>query len=186
MNSLSSHSPAQLAHPSPTRTFTQQFSSTRRGARLARLLAVNQFDAWGWPHRSETSQTAALLVAELASNAVLHGHVSGRDFRLSLTVDDTPAQPHEPLTARPTVLRIEVTDPRGERLPQPSEQAGPDADPCTSRATTRREGGHGLLLVQSLATRWGVEPYPPSGKTVWCELEVSACPTPGERTCSRD
>ena len=62
MNSLSSHSPAHLAHPSPIRTFTQQFSSTRRGARLARLLAVNQFDAWGWPHRSDTSQTAALLV----------------------------------------------------------------------------------------------------------------------------
>ena len=182
MNSLSSHSPAHLAHPSPIRTFTQQFSSTRRGARLARLLAVNQFDAWGWPHRSDTSQTAALLVAELASNAVLHGQVSGRDFRLRLTVDDTPAQPHELLTALPTVLRIEVTDPRGERLPQPPKKAGPDTDPCDNPAATRREGGHGLLLVQSLATRWGVEPFPPSGKTVWCELDVSSCPPHGERT----
>lgn len=185
MNSLSSHSSAQFAHPSPTRTFNQQFSSTRRGARLARLLAVNQFDAWGWPHRSDTSQTAALLVAELASNAILHGHVSGRDFRLRLTVDDTPAQPPEPLTARPTVLRIEVTDPRGERLPQPPKQVGADAEPCSSPATAHREGGHGLLLVQSLATRWGVEPYPPSGKTIWCELDVNPCPTPGERTRSR-
>ncbi|MGY0022252.1 ATP-binding protein [Streptomyces sp. YJ-C3] len=186
MNFLSSHSPAQLTHPSPTRTFTQQFSSTRRGARLARLLAVNQFDAWGWPNRSDTSQTAALLVAELASNAVLHGQVSGRDFRLRLAVDDTPAQPHELDTARPTILRIEMTDPRGERLPQPPQQAGPDADPCTSPAVTRREGGHGLLLVQNLATRWGVAPYPPSGKTVWCELDVNPCPTPVKRTCSRD
>ena len=29
--------------------------------------------------------------------------------------------------------------------------------------------GRGLLLVTALAGRWGVEPYPPGGKTVWAE-----------------
>ncbi|WP_374223359.1 ATP-binding protein [Streptomyces sp. F63] len=101
-------------------------------------------------------------------------------------MDDTPIQPHELLTARPTDLRIEVTDPRGERLPQPPKHVGPDADPCANAATTRREGGHRLLLVQSLATRWGVDPDPPSAKTVWCELDASSCPTPRERTLSGD
>ncbi|MFF2944146.1 ATP-binding protein [Streptomyces niveus] len=157
----------------PARTFTQQFSSTRRGARLARLLAVNQFEAWGWPHRTETSQTAALLVAELASNAVFHGRVQGRDFRLHLTVDD--ALDHMRASA---VLRIEVTDPRGEYLPQPHE---PGSSVNAPEAVTDAEGGRGLLLVQALATRLGVRSYPPSGKTVSCELEMA--PHPGR---SRD
>ncbi len=26
-------------------------------------------------------------------------------------------------------------------------------------------------MVADLADRWGVEPYPPSGKTVWVEVE---------------
>lgn len=29
--------------------------------------------------------------------------------------------------------------------------------------------GRGLLLVAALADRWGVEAYPPSGKTMWAE-----------------
>ncbi|QFR97514.1 ATP-binding protein [Streptomyces tsukubensis] len=150
------------------RTFTQQLSSTRRGARLARLLAVNQFDAWGWPHRSETSHNAALLVAELASNAVLHADLRGRDFRLHLALDEAvdPAR-------LPSVLRIEVTDARGERLPRTRDQIQAASVPGTTcGAECQAEGGRGLLLVQALSTRWGVRPYPPSGKTVWCELNV--------------
>ncbi|GHJ38422.1 ATP-binding protein [Streptomyces sp. TS71-3] len=169
MNSPSSYPPSRAGSLSPARTFTQQFSATRRGARLARLLAVNQFEAWGWPHGTETSGTAALLVAELASNAVLHGRVEGRDFRLRLTVDDTPArQQDEP----GPVLRIEVTDARGECLPRPAEGPRSGTDPRPGSAAAYPESGHGLLLVRSLATRWGVEPYPPSGKTVWCEMGV--------------
>ncbi|MEU8867613.1 ATP-binding protein [Streptomyces umbrinus] len=158
----------------PARTFTQQFSSTRRGARLARLLAVNQFDAWGWPHSTEISQTAALLVAELASNAMFHARVQGRDFRLRLTMDDALDR-----ARASAVLRIEVTDPRGECLPQVLEPALPTIDCAPAPApapVTDAEGGRGLLLVQALATRWGVRPYPPSGKTVWCELDLCPCP----------
>ncbi|PZT69614.1 ATP-binding protein [Streptomyces sp. SW4] len=179
MNSLSSYPPPRVGPDRPARTFTQQFSSTRRGARLARLLAVNQFDSWGWPHGTELSQTGALLVAELASNAVLHGRVPGRGFRLRLTVDEAPADRQG---ERSPALRIEVTDPRGECLPQPPARARTYADPCNGLATAQSEGGHGLLLVQALATRWGVEPYPPSGKTVWCELDVGRRPSPTGRS----
>ncbi|MFD9223101.1 ATP-binding protein [Streptomyces sp. NPDC060064] len=128
----------------PVGQFTQLLSATRRGARLARLLAVEQIAQWGWPRESERAEAAALVVAELAANAITHGRLPGRGFRLGLTLLPT---------AR---LRIEVTDPRGERLPAVSSVAD--------------EGGRGLVIVDALAAGWGVRPYPPSGKTVWAEI----------------
>jgi hypothetical protein len=171
MNPLLAPVASSPGHRTPLRSFTQQFSSTRRGARLARLLATAQFDAWGWPYGSETSRTAALLVAELSANAVFHGRLPGRDFRLRLAlgrVDGPPAQADAPSDAPTTLLRIEVTDPRGEC--PPLRPAG-----STPAPGNVADGGRGLLLVETLATRWGWQPYLPSGKTVWCELE----PGPG-------
>ncbi|MEU9219243.1 ATP-binding protein [Streptomyces sp. NPDC048376] len=135
-------------------TFTHLLSSTRRGARLARLLATEQLRAW--PVSPGVTEHAEQIVAELAANAALHGRVNSRDFRLTLTLDATAGQ-----------LRIAVTDARGERLPSPPADCGPSPD---------TESGRGLLLVTALADRWGVEPYLPSGKTVWAEC---ACETPG-------
>lgn len=66
------------------RTFTQRFSSTRRGARLARLLAAQQLADWGVPYGSGTHDAVTLVVAELAANAVIHGRIPGRDFELRL------------------------------------------------------------------------------------------------------
>ncbi len=81
------------------RNFSVQLSPTPRGARLARLLAVEQLRAWELP-----LDPARQIVAELAVNAVTHGRVPGRDFRLLLYV---VAQ----------TLRIEVTDTAGDRRP---------------------------------------------------------------------
>ncbi|MFD4941627.1 ATP-binding protein [Streptomyces sp. NPDC058409] len=127
--------------------FTQLFSATRRGARLARLLAVEQLAAWGWPRDGERIDAAALVVAELAANAVMHGRLDGRGFRLGLALLPSGR------------LRIEVTDPRGESLPAASRE---DV-----------EGGRGLIIVDALAADWGVHPYPPSGKTVWAEVSAT-------------
>lgn len=137
--------------PLPSTRFSQQLSATRRGARLARLLAVQQLVDWGWARDSEPAHTAALLVAELAANAVTHGRVPGRDFLLTLVVI-------HPEAGR-TILRIEVADCRGERAPTPV------ARPCPTD-----EHGRGLVLLDALASRWGVTPRSPSGKTVWAEL----------------
>ncbi|MEU6555757.1 ATP-binding protein [Streptomyces sp. NPDC046915] len=125
--------------------FSVPLSSTRRGARLARLLAAEQLRSWGMP-----LDPARLIVAELAANAALHGRVPGRSFRLALT-----------LTA-PGTLRIEVTDTRGDRWPERARTM--DASP--------RESGYGLLLVEELADRWGVRGGPPPAKTVWAELDL--------------
>ncbi|MEU6891135.1 ATP-binding protein [Streptomyces sp. NPDC046557] len=127
-------------------SFTQLLSSTRRGARLARLLAVTELRSWDVP--PSLTERAEQIVAELAANAVFHGRVQGRDFRLGLALAPTPR-----------ALRIEVTDARGDRmpvLPQPADG----------------ETGRGLLLVSALADRWGVAPYPPSGKTLWAETDL--------------
>ncbi|MDT9689817.1 ATP-binding protein [Streptomyces sp. P9(2023)] len=141
------------------RAFTQRLSSTRRGARLARLLVAERLTAWevspGVAERTEQ------IVAELAANAILHGRVQGRDFQVAVSFT--------PVTG---ALRLAVTDARGERLPvvrTDSEASRPDG-----------ESGRGLLLVAALADRWGAEPYPPSGKTVWAEIGLrGAQPKPG-------
>jgi anti-sigma regulatory factor (Ser/Thr protein kinase) len=36
--------------------------------------------------------------------------------------------------------------------------------------TGEAETGRGILILESLATRWGVRPEPSGGKTVWCEF----------------
>lgn len=128
------------------RTFAQQLSSTRRGAHLSRLLAVERLTAWDLP--PGVIERAEHVVAELAANAALHGRVQGRDFLLALTLDDAAG-----------TLRIAVSDTRGERRPAIPQGPCPDD-----------ESGRGLLLVDALADRWGTEPRPPSGKTVWAEI----------------
>ncbi len=77
----------------------------------------------------------------------------GRDFRLAFSVVDH-------------TLRIEVTDTRSDRLPR-RQHTAPDA-----------ESGRGLLLVDSLADRWGVSEDRFPRKTVWAELRLAA-PEPG-------
>ena len=132
-----------------TRNFTVQLSSTPRGARLARLLATEQLRSWGLP-----LDPARQLVAELAANASAHGRVPGRDFRLMLCVIDN-------------TLRIEVTDTRGDCPPHPQD------------ATPDEESGRGLLLVDSLADRWGWSPGRRPRKTVWAELVLDPAPDSG-------
>ncbi|TXL89266.1 ATP-binding protein [Streptomyces sp. IB2014 016-6] len=136
------------------RLFTQRFSSTPLGARLARHLALHQLHAWNIPYGSELSEAAALVVAELAANAATHGRVPGRDFELGLR-----------LASAPDVLRIEVSDTRGERRP-PGPGHLPPAPPLDART------GRGLLIVEALASRWEVLDRVPVGKTVRAELDL--------------
>jgi anti-sigma regulatory factor (Ser/Thr protein kinase) len=131
--------PTQNAPGAPR--FTLRLSATPRGAHLARHLAAQQLASWGVPYGSDASDAVCLVTAELAANAVTHGLLPGRDFRLSLL-------------RLPGRVRVEVTDARPERLP-PRVPAGP---------------GRGLLLVAACADRWGHEVRDVCAKTVWAEV----------------
>ncbi|MET8437687.1 ATP-binding protein [Streptomyces sp900116325] len=132
----------------PWHHFTMYFSSTPRGARLARRLAGERLDAWGIPYGSDAHDVLTLIVAELSANAVRHERAPGRDFRLRLSTEGV-------------TLRVEVTDSRGESIPAPAE---PSND---------LEGRRGLLLVAALTDRWGWYPcIDGPGKTVWAVLDV--------------
>lgn len=86
------------------------------------------------------------MVSELGGNAVLHGCLRDRFFRVELT-----------LTER--AVRVCVSDPKGELLPRP-RNAAPD-----------EMFGRGLLIVGAVADRCGVTELT-VGKLVWCELDV--------------
>ncbi|MCX2926130.1 ATP-binding protein [Streptomyces sp. NEAU-W12] len=138
--------------PAQVPQFTVRLSATGRGARLARRLAVQQLAAWEVPYDSEVSHTVAVVTAELAANAVAHGRLPGRGFRLSLL----RLHGH---------VRVEVTDVRPEHLP-------PTA-PAAEARSLDADSGRGLLLVSAYAERWGCEVRDTCTKTVWAEI---ACP----------
>ncbi|WP_443042602.1 ATP-binding protein [Streptomyces sp. NBC_00344] len=63
-----------------------------------------------------------------------------------------------------TLLRIGVSDARGEHLPPgPGTASAPGGD---------AEHGRGLLIVEAYADRWGVPPGCPPRKAVWAELDL--------------
>ncbi|MEV7090946.1 ATP-binding protein [Streptomyces sp. NPDC093085] len=123
------------------RTDSLMYTAVLGSVTLARRRAGRLVTEWGRP---EWSWSAALLVGELGSNALLHGCLRDRLFRVRLLLGRS-------------VLRIEVSDPRGERLP------------ILRRATDEECFGRGLLIVEQVADRWGVVRRA-VGKTVWCEL----------------
>ncbi|MFH9615247.1 ATP-binding protein [Streptomyces pratensis] len=119
------------------------YTPTTRSVSLCRHRAARLVTRWGFP---DLAADAALMTSELATNALLHGSLRGRLFRVEFT-----------LTA--TVLRIAVSDPRGERLPVLRQAAD---DECY---------GRGLMVVAQLADDWGTEPRA-VGKTVFAELAL--------------
>src|SRR4051794_33392026 len=93
-----------------------------------------------WALPVPTTEDAALLTSELATNAVIHAR---SPFDVTVHHDRR-------------VLRVTVAD-DVHHLPALREQ--PTA-----------EGGRGLRLVQALASDWGCEPVPGDGKVVWFEV----------------
>ncbi|WP_181785915.1 ATP-binding protein [Streptomyces phytophilus] len=137
--------PTQPVHP----TLAALFSPTPRGARRARLLAVHQLGDWGIPRATATAEAVAVVTAELAANAAVHGRHRGRYFRLRLQLKEH-------------VVRIEVSDARPERPVPTAAQPGavqPESD-----------HGRGLVLVTAFAERWGCFQPGPAVKTVWADV----------------
>ena len=95
------------------------------------------------PWRDEQlAADAALVVTELATNAVLH---AGSAFSVSLALSGG-------------AIRISVGD------TAPLGPTGVDQQLAAA-------SGHGLGVVAAMATRWGVQTAP-SGKAVWADLPL--------------
>jgi anti-sigma regulatory factor (Ser/Thr protein kinase) len=82
-----------------------------------------------------------LLVSELVTNAVIHAH----------------SEVEVAVRLMPDAIRIEVID------------RGPTSMLTPTAPTQDAESGRGLLLVESMASSWGVEPLD-HGKSVWFEV----------------
>ena len=103
----------------------------------ARRFAVDTVSRWGAaPH------DIALVVGELAANAVVHGHTP---FTVCLS-------------RHGRTVSIEVVD----------EHAGPVRPSTVSREA---QSGRGLVIVDRVATNWGSRPLSEGGKVVWAELD---------------
>ncbi|MFD7323963.1 ATP-binding protein [Streptomyces sp. NPDC059875] len=98
---------------------------------------------------SSIADTVALGAQELMANAVTHGcrGQGAREFTVRAS-------------CRRGRFRVEVQDPSAVR-------------PVLRAAGADCEGGRGLVLVDALASRWGVQPGPGRGKTIWMELDVA-------------
>lgn len=122
---------------------TVSYAPYSRNIPLARRHVAQLAVEWGHPR---VAGDLALLASELCTNALLHGCLRDRQFRVETSLTST-------------ALRVAVTDPRGELLPN-TRTADPDD-----------QFGHGLLLIRIYADRWAVEQLT-VGKTVWAELDI--------------
>ncbi len=92
--------------------------------------------------------SAALVVSELTTNAILHARTPF-EVRVEM-LDET--------------VRIEVHD-------------GSTRSPAVRHFTAESTSGRGLRLVDDLCREWGYVPDPDGGgKTVWAELPLEAAP----------
>ena len=92
---------------------------------------------------TDVVERATLLVSELVTNTVVHTFSSS----VEITVRSSP------------VVRVEVRD-------------WSDGLPEMLSTRPRDPPGHGLSVVEALASRWGVDPLP-DGKAVWIEFDPS-------------
>ncbi|MGW2228363.1 ATP-binding protein [Streptomyces formicae] len=127
------------------RTRTQRFRLRRDSVPAARRHVEVTLRDW---KLGEVTEAAALVVSELATNAVVHAKGIGEFFELTLR-------------RRDGVLVVEVSDSCRWRMPEVAKpEPGPDDI-----------GGRGLLIVDAITQAWGVRPRD-EGKTVWAHLAV--------------
>ena len=116
------------------------FRGTREDPRAARRFVLEMLGPW---REEQLAQDAALVVTELATNAVLH---AGSAFTVSLALSAD-------------AIRISVRD---------TAPLGPSGGDAWLPAAP----GHGLGVIAAIATRWGFETLA-GGKAVWAELPLA-------------
>ncbi|MFC5720003.1 ATP-binding protein [Streptomyces gamaensis] len=148
------------------RTAQRTFRSTRSSISGARKHTESICRAW--KVGTELTESAVLVVSELATNAVLHAKGIGEFFELRIR-------------RRRGVLVLEVTDSSSQGPPQPGypcpefadESAFPQYD-AGFDATDASRSGRGLRIVEYFADTWGVRQRANGpGKTVWAHLDTT-------------
>ncbi|MEU7389393.1 ATP-binding protein [Streptomyces tanashiensis] len=125
-----------------------RWGQAARSVPLARRELRRALARWEW---GAVEEAASLVLSELLTNAVRHGHVPGREIETRFA--RVPGG----------VLRIEVHDASERR-------------PLMSLPDDGADGGWGLPLVDTLAAKWGVGDRRGPGKLVWAELSVDGEP----------
>ena len=118
---------------------TCTFAKGSGAPRAARRFVVETLLEWG--HKGSLDDVA-LVVSELAANAVLHAH---SDFTVAVS-------------SRGDRVRIAVSD---------SSSAGPVLQRSVAMTAA---SGRGVALVAALAQDWGCDPNGEDGKIVWAEF----------------
>ena len=120
------------------RTFADSEESVRESRRFVSDLIADL--------PSDVQDAVALMVSELATNALIHA-MTGFEVRVERTAGD---------------LRVSVTD-KGDGVPS-ARSPGPS-----------EPHGRGLLIVNELADEWGTNrAFADAGTTVWFRLRLSA------------
>ena len=91
----------------------------------------------------DARDVAVLLVDELVTNALVHGH-----GQIGLRVEDSPDW-----------IRVRVSD-------------SDSSLPILQRPSPVDERGRGSMIVDALASAWGVD-RTPNGKTIWFQLDLA-------------
>ncbi|MBY8840902.1 ATP-binding protein [Streptomyces sp. SP2-10] len=128
-------------HPRQSITLASEAASVPTARQILREACTE----WGLDQGA--AETGALLMSELVTNAIRHGH--SHSVRV---IAEQPA---------PDRLRVAVVDKSRHCMPE-LHHPGPDAF-----------GGRGLLLVDLLSDRWGTDLLP-WGKKVWAEILIKA------------
>ena len=119
----------------------ERFTADLKSVRFARQFLADVLDRWGC---GELNDSAALLVSELVTNAIVHAHSS-----VELAVH-----------LRPERVRVEVIDTAREHVRRRD-------------AKDDEQSGRGMALIEALAVAWGIDSLL-SGKSVWFEVERPA------------
>lgn len=135
------HSSVLQAPAEREQQLTARFPAERDAPGRARRLVVAELRRWG--HGDALVNEAALVLSELASNAVIH---AGSSF--SIVVG-----------AQESMLRIAVEDACPLATTEPN-----------GGLIARSE--HGLAVIDALSARWGIDGTP-HGKVVWAELPTA-------------
>jgi hypothetical protein len=126
----------------------------------ARIFIRGTLHAWNAPQAVDDALTVG---SELVTNAVKICEKTAREAAGRWPQVQPSKLIRLRLLALPTTVAIEVWD----RCP---------SEPQLLPLNLERENGRGLYLVESLSQRWGFYPMRPSGKVVWCQLDVTQQP----------